>query len=68
VGIGVYTVKGENVNWVAIITGYFRKKTLRKQEINYRKLKYIFCACLNGYVNMPSAFNLGKSPYITVFI
>jgi len=29
-GIGVYTVKGENVDWVAIIIVYFRKKTLRK--------------------------------------
>ena len=97
-GIGVYTVEGENVDWVAIITVYFRKKTLRKRErqgnkrinymickrkmlfnrsfglpivphaLNYRKLKYIFYARLNGYVNKPSAFGLGKSPYVTVFI
>ena len=31
-GIGVCIVEGENVDWVAIITVYFRKKTLKKRE------------------------------------
>ena len=30
VGIGVCTVEGKNVDWVAIIIVYFRKKILRK--------------------------------------